>query len=242
MPGVGALMDGASVVLGCVAGVLLGNRVPKKMHELVAAALALFLVVLGIYQTREIFAGEFALAVGGAASIVVLGSLLLGGVLGASVDVERRLDQAGNLLQRRFSGHGGSEWGNGFVSTTLVVCVGPMAVLSSFAEGLRGDLGLVLVKSALDFFVSLAFASALGWGVAFAAVPLVVYQGALTVLARTLEGVMVPSVVAGMTGVGGIIVAALGVRLLEIKNIAVANLLPALVLCPAATMVVLGTQ
>jgi uncharacterized membrane protein YqgA involved in biofilm formation len=123
----------------------------------------------------------------------------------------------------------------GFVLASLVACVGPLAVLGAFADGLRGDLGLLAVKSLLDGVAMLAFASTLGWGVAAAGLSVLVYQGGLTVLAAVLQQVMTPAVVAAMTAVGGMLVIAIGLRLLGLARIRVASLLPAVLLAPLAT-------
>jgi uncharacterized protein len=237
MPGLGTIINGFAVLGGATIGVVLGDRIPKHWRELVIATLALFLATMGMYQATQTFSGDFATALGSAAAMVILGSLLVGGVLGSWLDIEARLDQVGRMLQRRFDGGGRGGFAAGFVSTTLVICVGPMAVLGAFADGLRSDMDLLLVKSALDMFVALTFAASLGWGVAFATVPLVLYQGMLTWLADVLQSVMVPSVVAAMTAIGGVLVLAVSLRLLELRDIAVANLLPALPLAPVVTAI-----
>jgi uncharacterized membrane protein YqgA involved in biofilm formation len=242
MLGLGTVLDGFAIVAGSAAGVALGDRLPKRWCELMVSTLALFLMAMGISQSTQAFTGDFATAVGNAAAMVVLGSLLIGGALGVAVDVEVRLDRLGHALQRRFGGSGRGDFASAFVTTTLVVCVGPLAVLGAFTEGLQSNHDLLLVKSVLDLFVALAFASNLGWGVAFSAVPLVVYQGTLTGLASALQEVMVPSVIGAMTAVGGILILAVGLRLLELRDIAVANLLPALPLAPILTTVLLATQ
>lgn len=241
MSGLGTAINGLAVVAGAASGVALGHRVPKRWRELMIATLALFLVAMGLYQATQTFAGDFAAALGSVAAMVILGCLLVGGALGTYLDVEARLEQLGRALQHRF-GRGGGSFASGFVSTTLVICVGPMAVLGAFADGLQSNMDLLLVKSALDMFVALAFASTLGWGVAFAAVPLVLYQGTLTGVADTLQSVMVPPVIAAMTAVGGVLVLAVGLRLLELRDIAVANLLPALPLAPITTAILIAAR
>jgi uncharacterized protein len=125
---------------------------------------------------------------------------------------------------------------------TLVACVGPLAVLGAFADGLRGDLSLLAVRSLLDGFAMLAFASYLGWGVAASGLAVLVYQGGLTALAQVLQQVMTPAVVAAMTAVGGLLVIAIGLRLLGLARIRVANLLPAVLLAPLAAGVVAAVR
>jgi uncharacterized membrane protein YqgA involved in biofilm formation len=125
---------------------------------------------------------------------------------------------------------------------TLVACVGPLAVLGAFADGLHGDLGLLAVKSLLDGFAVLAYASYLGWGVAASGLAVLVYQGGLTALAGALQQVMTTAVVAAMTAVGGLLVVAIGLRLLGLARIRVANLLPAVLLAPLATGLVAAAR
>jgi uncharacterized membrane protein YqgA involved in biofilm formation len=154
----------------------------------------------------------------------VLGALLVGGLSGEAAGLEGRLERLGEAVKRRLGGQ--ARFVEGFVLASLVACVGPLAVLGAFADGLHGDLSLLAVKSLLDGFAVLAFASYLGWGVAASGLTVLAYQGGLTALAAVLQQVMTPAVVAAMTAVGGLLVIAIGLRLLGLARIRVANLLP----------------
>ncbi|MBP2471274.1 putative membrane protein YqgA involved in biofilm formation [Crossiella equi] len=244
MTGLGTVINVVAIVVGAGLGAVLGDRLPKRWRELLVSSLALFLLAMGVYQAMQAFTGEFAAAAGGAATIIVLGALVVGSGLGSLLDIEAGLDRLGANLQRRFAkdatAAGGSAFATGFVTATLLFVVGPMAVLGSFADGVQGDPGILAVKSILDGVMSLAFAASLGWGVGLSAVPVLLYQGGLTALASVLSAVMVPAVVGSLTAVGGVLILAISVRLLELREIAVANLLPALPLAPVATAVYLA--
>ncbi len=233
MRGLGTLLNVAAIAVGASAGTLLGDRLPQRLRETLVAALGLFTLALGVQQALAAYGDELAGAVGRSAPLLMLGALLAGGLAGEAADLEGRLERLGEAVKRRLGG-GQAHFVEGFVLASLVACVGPLAVLGAFADGLRGDLGLLAVKSLLDGFAMLAFASYLGWGVAASGVAVLAYQGGLTALAATLDQVMTPAVVAAMTGVGGLLVIAIGLRLLGLAHIRVANLLPAVVLAPLA--------
>ena len=174
------------------------------------------------------------------APLLVLGALLAGGLCGEVVQVEGRLERVGEAIKERLGGQ--ATFVEGFVLASLVACVGPLAVLGAFADGLQGDLSLLAVKSLLDGFAMLAFASYLGWGVGASGLAVLVYQGGLTALAQVLQQIMTPAVVAAMTAVGGLLVIAIGLRLLGLARIRVASLLPAVVLAPLATSLIVAVQ
>lgn len=254
----GTFINAGAIILGAGAGTLLGGRVPHRVRTTVTDALGIFVLVLGAADALTTFDDELAAALGSAAVLVILGSLLLGGVLGELVDIEQRLTTLGGWLRDRVTG--GRErmaaepsgpdrdvleethaihdprhrFVEGFVVTSLIVCVGPLAILGSLQDGLTGDFQLLAVKAMLDGFAALAFASVLGIGVGFAVLPLVVLQGSITLAAGTLQGVLTDPMLAALTAVGGFLVMGIGLRLLEIRPVRVANLLPALVLAPLA--------
>lgn len=255
----GTLLNVAAIVLGATIGVALGGRLPARVRGTVTDVLGLFVVVLGIDGALATFGPELQGTFGRSAVLVVLGSLLLGGVVGEALDLDAQLLRLGHWLRSRTVGAGGAaepepdpsgaslaaadpggghdprhRFVEGFVVTSLVVCVGPLAILGPIQDGLTGDYQLLAVKSLLDGFAALAFASALGIGVAFAALPLLVLQGAIALAARALEGVVDEPMLAAITAVGGFLVIGIGLRLLEIRQVRVANLLPALVLAPLA--------
>jgi uncharacterized protein len=254
----GTFLNVAAIVVGALIGVGLGGRLPGRVRSTVTDVLGLFVLVLGISGALETFGASLADVFGRSAVLVILGALLLGGIVGELLDLERRLTVAGTWLRDRVLGpdeplavepsgpdrdvieelHPPHDprhrFVEGFVVTSLVVCVGPLAVLGALQDGLTGDYQLLAVKSLLDGFAALAFASALGVGVAFSALPLLLIQGSISLGAKGLESVMTEPMLASITALGGFLVVAIGLRLLEIRPIRVANLLPGLVFAPVA--------
>jgi uncharacterized protein len=254
----GTFLNVGAIVVGALAGTALGGRLPARVRTTVTDLLGIFVVVLGIADALETFGPTLGDRLGRAAVLVVLGSLLLGGIVGEMVDIERRLTGAGERLrdlalrgreplepepsgpdreqlERPHPTHDPRHrFVEGFVVTTLLVVVGPLAVLGAIEDGLTGTIQLLTVKSVLDGFAALAFASALGIGVAFAALPLLLYQGGITLLAASLGPYVTEPMIAAITSVGGFLVVGIGLRLLDVRAIRVANLLPALVLAPLA--------
>jgi len=235
----GTLLNVATVLTGTGLGLLLGGRLPDRLRRTVLDVLGLFTVVLGLVNAQDAFGEQLGRALGQAAVLVVLGSLLVGAVLGELVDLEAALERLGDRLRRAArrgdaaEGEGG-RFVEGFVVASLVFCVGPLTVLGSLQDGLSGDYELLAIKSLLDGFASLAFASALGIGVGFSALSVLVVQGAITLGAGALEGVITDPMIAAMNAAGGVLVMAIGLRLLEVRQVRVANLLPALLLAPLA--------
>jgi hypothetical protein len=232
----GTLLNILTVLIGGGLGLAFGSRLPERVRETVLNGLGLFTIAIGLQMT---FKSQNML--------IGLGSLLLGGILGEWWGIDGRLKQLGAWLEARFAKgeQGGAKFIKGFVTASLVFCVGPMTILGSINDGLRGDLQLLAIKSVLDGFASLAFASTLGLGVLFSAITIAVYQGLLTVLAAQAQAWLTEPMIAEMTAVGGILIMGIGVgSLLEIKPIRVGNFLPALIIAPiiVALLAQLGIQ
>jgi uncharacterized membrane protein YqgA involved in biofilm formation len=153
---------------------VVADRLPERLRDTLVAGLGLFTLVLGVQQALAAFGDELAGAVGRSAPLVVLGALLAGGLIGEAAGLEGRLERLGEAVKRRLGGQAS------FVLASLVACVGPLAVLGAFADGLHGDVSLLAVKSLLDGFAILTFASYLGWGVAASGLAVLAYQGGLT--------------------------------------------------------------
>jgi len=243
----GTLINVATVLAGTGLGLLLGGRLPERLRRTVMDVLGLFTVVLGLANAQDAFGEELAAAVGRGAVLLVLGSLLLGAVVGELLDLEAGLERLGDRLRRAVRRRepagpdgsagpdaGGGRFVEGFVVASLVFCVGPLTVLGSLQDGLTGDFQLLAIKSLLDGFAALAFASALGVGVGFSALSVLVVQGGIALSAGALEGVVTDPMIAAMNAAGGVLVMAIGLRLLDIRQVRVANLLPALLLAPLA--------
>lgn len=222
----GTVVNVIAVLLGSTLGTMLGARFPDRVRETVMGALGLMVLVLGL-----------GMSITGNA-LIVLASLLLGGIFGEWLEIDDRLNGLGRALEARFERGGAvGNFTRGFVTASLVFCVGPLTILGSIQDGLLGDYRLLAIKSLLDGFAGLAFASTLGIGVAFAAVTVFVYQGALS-LSSMFVGAALGSVtketpwVVQLTATGGVILMGLGLLLLDIKRLRVANFLPAIFIAP----------
>jgi uncharacterized membrane protein YqgA involved in biofilm formation len=181
----GTFVNVAAVLAGALIGTLVGGRLPEGIHQRVLAGLGMVTLVIGIDNALQWNDGE-----GGRVLLSVLGAVLLGGIAGELMGIEARLQRLGDRLQRRFSGDGESTLSEGFFTASLLFCVGPLTVLGSIADGLRGDTELLLTKSLLDGFASIALAAALGPGVALSAVAVLVIQGSISLGAGLFEDVL----------------------------------------------------
>jgi len=188
----GTLINVGTVLAGTAAGMLLGERLPERIRETVMDGLGLVVVVVGIGEATQIFKSPLTTLVHGTAAgavpvLIVLGSLLIGGIAGELIGIERGLTAAGDAIKRRVSSRE-ARFTEGFVVASLVFCVGPLTILGSIRDGLSGDYSLLAIKAMLDGFAALAFSSVLGWGVGFSVITILVYQGGLSLLAGTLAG------------------------------------------------------
>ena len=157
---------------------------------------------------------------------------MIGGLIGSSLKLEEKLDSLGENLRKKFKVSENGTFVEGFVSAALLFAIGPLAILGSISDGMSTGIDQLLLKSTLDFFAAMAFASSLGWGVAVAAIPVAIYQGTWTVIGLFLGTVLTDYQVDAMTVVGGVMLITIGLSLLNIKKVAVANLLPALAVAP----------
>jgi hypothetical protein len=218
---VGTLINVASVVTGSAVGCAIGARLPESMQVTVVQGLGLVTTLIGIQaalETQNV--------------LILLASILTGAVLGEALCLQGGLEALGNRFQAVFSKGAGTSPAEGFITASLVFCVGPMAILGSIQDGLKGDFKLLAIKSMLDGFASIAFSASLGWGVIFSAVSVLVYQGAITMAAGALHEVLSEGMVTEMSAAGGLIIVAIGLKLLRVKDIRIANFLPALVIAP----------
>jgi uncharacterized protein len=242
--GLGTAINVMAVLVGAGLGVLVGNRLPNRTRDTVTDALGLVTLVIGALNVVAIRDASFRHAVGANwPLLVVLGALVIGGIAGSLLRVEARLDAAGGWMQAKLTrgaGSGRDRFIEGFVTASLLFCVGPLAILCSLSDGLGNGIDQLVLKSALDLFSAAAFAATLGWGVAAAAVPLAIVQGTVTVFGITVGSFLPDAQIAAITATGGILLLGLGFRLLRVRPVAVADLLPALVVAPVITAIVGG--
>ena len=232
--GLGTVTNVVTVALGALIGLLLGDRMPERTRDTITDVLGLTTMVLGVSSALTLGSQALADAVGaGAPMLIVLGSLLVGAGVGSGLRIEQRLESGAEWLRGRFSRTGDAgTFVDAIVTPTLLFCVGPLTILGSLSDGLGRGADQLLVKSVLDGFAAMAFASSLGWGVLFSAVFVGLLQGSLTFAAFLLGDLFSPAQVDALTATGGIMLIALGLRLLKIKPIPVGDLLPALVVAP----------
>lgn len=222
---IGTLLNIATVIIGSILGLIFGARIPEKLKETVIAGMGLFVAAMGLQMFLKT-----------ENPLIVLGSLLIGALLGEWWRIEDGLHKLGEFLEQRFSREeedGSNKFVRGFLTASLLYCVGPMAILGSIQDGLTGNYNLLAVKSVLDGFASIAFASTLGIGVAFSALIILVYQGGISLLAGQLDAIVNTSMMNELTATGGVLLMGVAVsNLLEIKKIRVGNMLPALAVAP----------
>ena len=233
MRGVGTLVNIVTVALGTLAGVALGSRVPERIRAAALQVVGLITLVIGLDEALETRNVVFPLV-----------ALILGAAIGELLRIEDRLEGVGERIrlrvEKRGDDAGPDEEGprrrfvEGFVAASVLFCVGPLTVLGSIRDGLGGPdhAQLLFVKSALDGLVAVVFASTLGWGVGFSVLTIAVVQGALTLGAGAADSVLTARMVTEMTAAGGVMILGIGLRLLDVKQVPVASLLPALVLAP----------
>lgn len=247
MRGLGTVLNVVAILIGAGLGVLIGHRLPERTRRTVTDALGLVTLVIGGLNVVALRDEDYAAAVGGGGTLlVVLGALLIGGIAGSLLRIEDRLESFGAWLQGRFSRGGASEsrtrFVEGFVDASLVFCIGPLAVLGALSDGLGQGIDQLALKSTLDGFASLAFAASLGWGVAASAISVGVWQGLLTILGALLGSFMSAALIASLTATGGVLLLGVGLRLLNIRQVPVGDLLPALLLAPLITAVVMAIR
>jgi hypothetical protein len=238
-PITGTLINTLTVILGGALGVFLGNRLPEKMRQTVLSGLGLMTLVLGM-----------TMAIQTTNALIPLFSVLIGGIIGEALRIEDALERLGGWFEARLGGKAGANAhqagratiAQGFITASLVFCVGPLTILGSIQDGLMGDFTLLTIKSALDGFAGMALAASLGAGVILSAATVLGFQGALSLLAllfgAALGGVTRETLwVVEMTATGGVVILSIGFLLLDIKRIRAANLLPAIFVAPAIVLI-----
>ena len=241
--GFGTLVNVVTVLVGSTIGVLVGHRLPERTRTVVTDGLGLVTLLIAATSAAAIRNDAWAEAVGDSAPLlIVLAALLVGGIVGSLLRLEDRLEGLGGWLQRRLTpkdGSGGrARFIEGFVTASIIFCTGPLTILGSITEGVGQGADQLLLKSALDGFAAIAFAASFGWGVAATALTVLTVQGSLTALAALLGDFLSDAELAALTTTGGLLLVGVALRLLALKQVKVADLLPALVIAPVLTTAV----
>jgi len=222
----GFVVNTITVLIGSGLGLLAGARLQDKYKNIVLTSLGLVTILIGLkmaIKTEEV--------------LIVVGSLVIGGLIGQWLHIEERLEKLGEYLKRR-ARSSGQDFVLGFVTASLLFCVGPMTIIGSFEDGLYGRGELIYIKSLMDCFAAMALSAALGAGVIFSALIVLVYQGALTLLARYFQNILSDPVVTEMSATGGLVLLGIAINLLGLAKIKVGNLLPALLLAAVLTLLI----
>jgi uncharacterized membrane protein YqgA involved in biofilm formation len=229
-----------AVLIGSAVGLLLGHRFPERTRNLIPQTMGLFTLVLGGSAIVDGLSEALSAEVGeNAPFLIVLGALVIGGILGSLLRIEDRLDSGADWLRSKIAKKSESgRFVEGMVTATLIFCVGPLSILGSISDGLGHGNEQLVVKSVMDGFSSIAFASGMGIGVMAAVIPLAIYQGALTFLGMGLGDFLSTAQVDALGATGGVILLGLAIRLIGAQRIPVGDLLPALIVAPVLVWLV----
>ncbi len=245
MRGLGTVINLITVTSGGLLGVFLGDRLPDRWRQTVLQGLGLVTIAVGVVGLEPLYDPTAGLR----RFVILIAAIITGGILGEALELEERLEGAGDRIRRRFgveqeerAGGGNaassapprdhSRFVEGFVVASTVFCVGPLSILGAVEDGLGISIRLLTIKSALDGFAAIGFASVYGWGVLISLVTIAVYQGAITAAAVLVEPLLTPEVLAELGAVGSLLVLGIGLRLLDVARVRVVALLPALFIGP----------
>ncbi len=214
----GTLINVAAVIAGSLIGIMINRRLPRKIILIIFQVMGLFTLALGISMSLRT-----------EHYILVIGSLVLGAIIGEWIDLDRYLSHWGEKLKRKLRS-GNDNFTEGMITAFLMYCMGAMTILGAVEEGVEGSYDILLMKSLMDGVTSIALASGLGIGVMFSVIPLLVYQGGLTLFAAFIGDHLTEVIVNDLSATGGILLIGLGINILEIKHLKVLNMVPALVI------------
>jgi hypothetical protein len=213
----GTLINSASIILGSILGLMIGSRLSKNITNIIFQALGLVVLLLGI-----------TMAIKTSNIMILFFSIVLGSLLGEWIDIDKRLNGVGEKIRKKIK-MGNKKFTEGFIAASLLFCIGSLAILGPIQEGLGNGFNILLVKSGLDGFASIAFAATFGIGVIFSFIPVLIYQGSVTLLAYWLHNFLSEVIINELNAVGGLLLIGLSINILEIKKLKVANMLPSLI-------------
>jgi uncharacterized protein len=228
----GTLINFGAIIFGGLIGMILGGRVSERIKNTIISGLGIFTLLYAI-----------SLFIKTNNSLIVLGSILVGVLIGEWLHIQEGVEKLGVWLEARFSKSDELSERNkfirGFLTTTLIFCIGPMAIMGALEDGISGNIQTLVIKSVLDGFAAMAFASTLGVGVLFSSVMVLLYQGAISLLATQIQGVMTEAMILELTATGGVILAGMAIsNLLELRKIRTASFIPALLIAPIIVYII----
>lgn len=230
MPVQGSVVNAAVIIGSALLGMIIKGKLSERFKTIIMQALGLSVIIIGLSGTLS---EVFSVAADGKLEsnniIIMIIFLVVGSILGEAIGIEEKLNRFAEFVQKKLPGSGGN-FSEGFVTATLMFCVGAMAIVGSLQEGLTGNAGTLYAKSILDCISGFIFSATMGAGVLFAAIPVFVYQGSITLLAGFLKPLLTPEVISQMSLVGNVLIFGIGLNILEIRIIKVANMLPAIFL------------
>ena len=224
---IGTIINAAAIILGSLLGLLLRKGIPQQLKDTLISGMGLCVMLIGVQG-----------ALGTENVMLVILAIVIGGCIGVALQIEKRLDRLGQKLQQRFSRGADDSFGKGFVTASLMFCVGAMAIVGSLDSGLRGDHSTLIAKSILDGVSSIILTSTLGPGVMLSAVAILIYQGSIALLAQFVAPILTDRAIAEMSAVGGLLIVGLGLNMIRKDHIPVGDLLPA-ILTPLALIYIL---
>lgn len=220
---IGTIVNAVAIIVGGLLGTVLGHRFPDKVKMTVIQGMGLTFLLVGMQM-----------AIKSQNILMVIFSIMIGGVLGEVIDIEEWLHRLGRWVESKFK-PGSGNIAAGFVRTSLIYCVGAMAITGAIQDGLSHDPSTLIAKGMIDGFTAIAFAATMGFGVVLSAIPVFIYQGTLTIAASWVQALMTPEIIAEMTATGGLLIMGIGLNIMEITKIKVGNLLPAIFVAVALT-------
>ncbi len=226
---IGTIVNVAAIIVGSLAGFLVKGRLPERFQNIVMQGISLAVLIIGLQMAFSVESTK--------GTLVVIFSLVIGGIIGEILRVESRLEGFGELIQKRFGSDDGL-FVQGFVQSSLIYCVGAMAIMGAIQDGLNNDPSILFTKSLLDGTASVAFSATFGIGVLFSSIPVLLYQGSITLLASWAQKILNQDVVAMMTATGGLLIMAIGLNMLLSAKIKIGNLLPSIFVAIAIALIV----
>lgn len=233
MPGLGTLINCAGVIGGGILGMIIKKGLPERFQNILMQAVGLCVIFLGISGTlTEMMSVDGGVIVSGGTMMIIF-SLALGALFGEFLNIEKHTEEFGEWIKMKTGSGSDSSFVDGFVTTSLTICIGAMAVVGAIQDGITGDISMLCAKAVLDAIIVFVMASSMGKGCIFSVIPLGLFQGGITLLSRVIEPLLTPQAVSNMSMVGSMLIFCVGVNLMFQKKIKVANMLPALVLAVA---------